>query len=105
MPVDASYYDLLGVDRQARQADIRAAYRRLMRSEHPDLGGAGSHELATRLNEAYATLSDAQSRAQYDLERDPMPHLKLPEPSRFAPPSEAYGGYDEGCWDLPDWPR
>ncbi len=94
------------MDRHARLAEIRAAYRRLMRSEHPDLGGRADHDAATRLNEAYATLSDLHARAQYDLQlTECVAAASLPEPSRFAPPSEAYGGYDEGCWDLPDWPR
>lgn len=58
------YYKLLQVRRDASPEVIAAAYRRLMRSAHPDAGG--DPEYATRLNVAYETLSDPESRRRYD---------------------------------------
>lgn len=65
------YYKVLGVKRNATQADIKSAYRRRARERHPDLnadaetrGGVG-REFAL-LSRAYRTLGDPQSRAKYD---------------------------------------
>lgn len=60
----ADHYQLLQVRRDASQAVIAAAYRRLMRDSHPDHGGDVVH--ATQLNVAYETLSDPRRRATYD---------------------------------------
>jgi hypothetical protein len=58
------YYELLGVDRTASEAEIKSAYRALARAMHPDMGGtAGTFRL---LREAYETLGDPVRRAEYD---------------------------------------
>lgn len=59
------HYRLLQVRRDASSEVISAAYRRLMRDAHPDVGGDA--EFARRLNIAYETLSDASARRAYDL--------------------------------------
>ncbi|MHB8319392.1 MAG: restriction endonuclease [Acidimicrobiales bacterium] len=59
-----SFYEVLGVDAGASQAEIKVAYHRLSRQVHPDLGG--SDALFRRVSEAYATLSDERRRASYD---------------------------------------
>jgi curved DNA-binding protein CbpA len=58
------HYRLLQVRRDATPVVIAAAYRRLMRDAHPDIGGDA--ELARRLNEAYEVLSDPVARSRYD---------------------------------------
>jgi len=50
--------DILGLDRRASDADIRAAHRRLLLAVHPDHGG--SAELAQRVNAARDTLLKRQ---------------------------------------------
>lgn len=62
------YYELLGVDRQASEADIKRAYRKLARQHHPDVNrdNPQAEELFKQISEAYAVLSDPQRRAQYD---------------------------------------
>lgn len=61
-----NYYRVLHVDRDAPGAIIKASYRALMQrlQMHPDLGG--DQEQAAVINEAYATLSDADRRSAYD---------------------------------------
>lgn len=62
------YYELLGLDRDASEADIKRAYRRLGRRHHPDVnpGDAEAEERFKQISEAYAVLSDPRRRAQYD---------------------------------------
>ena len=65
------HYEVLGVDPSARHADIRAAYRRLMREHHPDLrpGDPAAEEMARRITAAWAVLSRPSARAAYDRTR------------------------------------
>lgn len=59
-----THYDVLGVPRDAGDAQIRTAFRRLARQTHPDRGGSAEafHEVAL----AYEVLGDARRRAEYD---------------------------------------
>ncbi|KAH7157236.1 hypothetical protein EDB81DRAFT_419038 [Dactylonectria macrodidyma] len=67
------YYDLLGVDRQATDDEIKKAYRRRALELHPDRN-FNDVETATRrfaeVQSAYEILSDPQERAWYDSHRD-----------------------------------
>ena len=61
-------YEVLGVDRQAGAAEIKAAYRRLALQHHPDRN-PGDHAAEERFKElslAYAVLGDEAKRAHYD---------------------------------------
>jgi len=62
------YYELLGVHRNATDADLKRAYRRLAHEHHPDKnpGDKASEEKFKAISEAYSVLSDAQKRAYYD---------------------------------------
>lgn len=64
----ADYYELLGVDRQTSDADIKRAYRKLAREHHPDVNpdNPQAEELFKQISEAYAVLSDPERRAHYD---------------------------------------
>lgn len=61
------YYDTLGVEPGAGEAEIRAAYRRLARKYHPDVSKEeGAEEKFKAVNEAYEALRDPAKRAAYD---------------------------------------
>jgi molecular chaperone DnaJ len=65
MPADA--YELLGVARDADDAQIKKAFRRLARELHPDVNQApDAEERFKEIAEAYEILSDAERRATYD---------------------------------------
>jgi DnaJ-class molecular chaperone len=60
------YYEVLGVDRNATDADIKRAFRELARLHHPDVNPVDAGEQFREINEAYAVLSDREQRARYD---------------------------------------
>lgn len=62
------YYEVLGVDKSASDADIKKAYRKLAKQYHPDVnpGNKEAEAKFKEVSEAYEVLSDAQKRAQYD---------------------------------------
>lgn len=70
MPTTRDYYEILGVQKNASESDIKQAYRNLAREHHPDMVKDGDKKAAeTRfkeINEAYQVLSDAQKRKMYD---------------------------------------
>ncbi len=66
------YYEVLGVDRNASEEDIKKAYRRLARQYHPDLQSTEhqkkvAEERFKEINEAYEVLSDQEKRRRYDM--------------------------------------
>lgn len=62
------YYDILGVDEDASQKEIKEAYRKLAKEHHPDSKN-GDTEKFQEINKAYKTLKDEESRAKYDRKR------------------------------------
>ncbi|HJJ51979.1 molecular chaperone DnaJ [Methanocorpusculaceae archaeon] len=62
-----SYYDVLGVSRNATETEIKKAYRNLAKKYHPDVcKEADAEEKFKSINEAYSVLSDESKRRQYD---------------------------------------
>ena len=62
------YYEVLGVSRDADDATLKKAYRALAKKYHPDMnpGDAEAEKKFKEASEAYAVLSDADKRRQYD---------------------------------------
>ncbi len=77
------YYEVLGVSKDATEDQLKKAYRKLAKENHPDLhpGDKACEARFKEINEAYEVLSDADKRAKYD---------------RFGhaafDPSQGYGG-------------
>jgi molecular chaperone DnaJ len=66
--VEKDYYKALGVPKDAAQADIKKAYRKLARQYHPDAnkGDPASEDRFKEISEAYDVLSDETKRREYD---------------------------------------
>ncbi|HEV2605959.1 MAG TPA: molecular chaperone DnaJ [Microvirga sp.] len=62
------YYEVLGVEKTASEAELKSAFRKLAMKYHPDKnpGDKDAEVQFKEINEAYQTLSDAQKRAAYD---------------------------------------
>lgn len=68
----ADHYEVLGVDRNATQEEIKKAYRRLARELHPDVNpSAEASERFKLVTHAYDVLSDPDQRQQYDIGPQP----------------------------------
>ncbi|HEY4526961.1 MAG TPA: molecular chaperone DnaJ [Candidatus Paceibacterota bacterium] len=59
------YYQILGLQKSASEADIKTAFRKLAQKYHPDKKG-GDEQKFKELSEAYSVLSDKKKRAEYD---------------------------------------
>ena len=91
------YYEVLGVDRGADEATIKKAYRQLAKKYHPDMN-PGDKEAEQKLNEAseaYAVLSDAEKRRQYDQ----FGHAAFEQGGGGA---GGFGGFDFNGGDMGD---
>ena len=68
MATKRDYYEVLGLPREASEAEIKKAYRRLARDHHPDANphDSGAEERFKELTEAYEVLSNPESRRAYD---------------------------------------
>ena len=86
------YYEVLGVDKNATEAEIKSAFRRLAKKYHPDVSKEpDAAEKFKEAQEAYAVLSDPQKRSQYDQ----FGHAAFEQGSGGA-------GFDFGDFDFSD---
>jgi molecular chaperone DnaJ len=78
--VDKDFYAILGIAKDASDADIKKAYRKLAREHHPDTnaGNTASEKKFKDISEAYSVLSDPDERQQYDA-------IRAMGSARFAP--------------------
>src|SRR3954447_27048286 len=62
------YYQVLGVNKNATDEEIKKAYRKLARKHHPDLypNDKEAHKSFQQINEANEVLSDPEKRKKYD---------------------------------------
>ncbi len=66
--LEKDFYKILGVSRDVTQAELKKAYRKLAKENHPDLhpGDAKAEARFKDISEAYDVLSDAEQRKEYD---------------------------------------
>ncbi|MPQ76381.1 DnaJ C-terminal domain-containing protein [Hydrogenovibrio sp. JE_KL2] len=84
------YYEILGVDRSASEAEVKKAYRKLAAKHHPDKP-SGDEAKFKEINEAYEVLGDKEKRQMYD-QLGPNYH----NGQNFQPPpgfEEMFGGF------------
>ncbi len=88
------YYEVLGVDRNATEDDIKKAYRKMARKYHPDLhkDDPTAADKFKEVNEAYQTLSDADKRAQYDQ----IGHDAYEQAQKGGAGAGGFGGFGQG---------
>lgn len=92
------YYEVLGVDRNASEDEIKKAYRKTAKQYHPDLhpGDKAAEEKFKEANEAYEVLSDAEKKAKYDR----FGHAGV-DPN-YGAGQGGYGGFGGMDFDLGD---
>jgi curved DNA-binding protein len=97
------YYQVLEVPRNASEADIRKAYRRLARAHHPDLNKQpGAEERFKQIGEAYEVLGDAKKRAAYDKYGEMWKHAEeldrqAERQAQYGSPFGSYRTYQGGA--------
>ena len=92
------YYEVLGVQKGASEPEIKKAYRKLAKENHPDLnpGDAAAEARFKEINEAYEILSDSDKRARYD-----QFGFAGVDPN-YATQNGGYGGGFDGGFDFGD---
>lgn len=87
------YYEVLGVERQATEEEIKKAYRKLALKYHPDRnpGDKTAEEKFKELGEAYEVLNDPQKRAAYDR----LGHAAFDSRARSGGHAHAGGGFHD----------
>ena len=70
--LEKDYYKSLGVSKDAKAADIKKAYRKLARENHPDANpdNKKAEEKFKEVSEAYDVIGDAEQRKNYDEARE-----------------------------------
>ncbi len=88
------YYEILGVEASAGEAELKTAYRRLARKFHPDVSKEkGAEERFKSINEAYEVLRDKEKRKEYDQLRA----RGYRSGQEYQPPSgHGAGGFHQG---------
>src|SRR5438874_7117578 len=92
------YYEVLGVNKNATEEEIKKAYRKLARKYHPDLNpnDKEANRKFQQINEAHEVLSDPEKRKKYDEYGKDWKHAeefeKAKTRQRHAPPGERFGG-------------
>ncbi len=93
------YYEVLGVSKTAADADIKKAYRKLAKENHPDLhpGDQAAEAQFKEINEAYEILSNSDKRSRYD-----QFGFAGVDPNYAAQQGGGFGGGFDGGFDFGD---
>jgi len=95
------YYAILGLSKSAKEAEIKSAYRKLVKKYHPDANpdDPDAETKIKEVNEAFAVLSDPQKRADYDNQGSAV----SPDQSQAWPSGPGSGGFDPGNINFADY--
>ncbi len=77
--IKTKLYDILGIDPKASSSDIKKAYRKKSKENHPDVAGEENGKKFTEIAHAYEVLSDKQRREKYDASGDDTDNKKSHE--------------------------
>ena len=93
MATKRDYYNVLGVSREASEAEIKKSYRRLARSHHPDAnpGDPDAEGRFKELTEAYEVLSNPEARRAYDTYGHQVPRGA----GAGGPGGDPFGGFQD----------
>ena len=93
------YYEVLGVDKNASQDEIKSAFRKLAKKYHPDVSKEpNAEEKFKEAQEAYAVLSDNERRKQYDQ----FGHDAFTQGGAGGAGFNGFGGFDFSGFDYSD---
>jgi DnaJ-class molecular chaperone len=90
-----NFYDILGINKNASQDEVKKAYRKLQMKWHPDKnhGNQDAINMTQKINEAYETLGDERKREEYD---NPNPFMRMNSMG-----GQGMGGQGMGGMDIP----
>src|SRR3974390_509434 len=92
------YYEVLGVNRDASEEEIKKAYRKLAMKHHPDRNpdSKDAEEKFKEAKEAYEILSDGQKRAAYDQ----YGHAGVDPQAGMGAGAQGFGGFADAFGDI-----
>jgi len=94
------YYDVLGVDKSASDAEIKSAFRKLAKKYHPDLNKEpDAAEKFKEVQEAYEVLGDEQKRKTYDQ----FGSAAFEQGAQGGNPYGNYGGFNTSGFGFEDF--
>lgn len=94
MDYNKNYYNILGLDKEASEEDIKKSYRKLAHQYHPDKnnGNKESESKFKEINEAYSILSDSKNKQEYD--------MRSPNGKSYSSFNNSFGGFGNSGFEF-----
>ena len=96
--IEKDFYKVLGVSKDAKPDEIKKAFRKLARDNHPDQhpGDAAAEKRFKEVSEAYSILSDPKKRKEYDDQRSMLGGFRFPGGGSGGAPG-GFSGFGSGA--------